>query len=354
MRIALLAPLWKAVPPQGYGGSELVVANLAKGLTQLGHEVTTFACAGSAVAGRLVPVIEKTMYDLVGGFNWNGIEPYEFLSFFELGKRIQEFDIVHNHMGLHPIAFAPLLPVPMLTTLHSSTPPDFPYLAEAFKYYPFVSISGAQRSLAPALNYVATVYHGIDTKAFVPRLEGKGSGFVFIGTLSRNKGADIAVRTARELGVPLTIAGEVRAEEKAFLDAEIFPYVDGKSIRFVGEVGHEEKARLLREADALLFPSRWNEAFGLVMIEALACGTPVVALNSGAVPEVLEDGQTGLIASEGSFATAARRVTELSRETCRREAEEKFDLSIMARSYARVYGSLRDPASGRLRDAAVQ
>ena len=340
MRIALLAPLWKTVPPEKYGGSERVVADLAKGLVALGHEVTTFACGGSKPAGEVIEVIPKPMYELEGGFEWRGVQAYEFLSFFELGKRAKQFDVVHNHMRMHPVALAPLMPVPMVTTLHSSLPPDFPYLADAFKAYPFVSISDAQRALAPMLNYVATIHHGIDTKDFTPRLEGKGNGLVFLGTLSRNKGVDIAVRTARELHVPLTIAGEVRDDNKPFLDAEVFPYI-GDHIRFIGEVAHAEKARLLREADALLFPSRWNEAFGLVMVEALACGTPVVALRNGAVPEVLEDGATGLIAqNEDSFAEAAQNIISISRAACRREAERRFDLSIMARNYATVYASL--------------
>lgn len=341
MRIALLAPLWKTVPPQQYGGSELVVANLAKGLTRLGHEVTTFACGGSQVEGNLMTVIDQPMYDLVGGFDWNGIKQYEFLSFFELGKRLKDFDVIHNHMGLHPIALAPWTNIPFVTTLHSSLPPDFPFLAEAFKEYPFVSISNAQRALAPDLNYIATVYHGIDTQSFVPRTEGKEGGFVFLGTLSRNKGIDLAALTARTLGVPLTIAGEVREDDKVFLDEKVFPFVDGEHIRFLGEVGHEQKNQLLRESRALLFPSRWNEAFGLVIAEALASGTPVVALGNGAVPEILRDGQTGCVAyDEESFVEAARRVETLSRETCRREAEERFALTSMAQGYVTVFDNL--------------
>lgn len=341
MKIALLAPLWKKVPPEKYGGSELVVANLAKGLTELGHEVTTFACAGSKVSGKLVPVISRPMYDLVGGFDWNGIKQYEFLSFFELGKRIKDFDVVHNHMGFHPIALAPLLPMPFVTTLHSSLPPDFPYLAEAFHKYPFISTSEAQRKLAPELNYVGTVYHGIDVKTFSPRLDGKGNGFVFMGTLSENKGIDIAVRSAHKLGVKLTIAGEVRESDRKFLDKEVFPFVDGERIKFIGEVGHEEKNRLFSEADAVLFPSRWNEAFGLVLVEALACGTPVIALDNGAVSEILRDGETGFIVkNEEAFTQAMKKVKEIYRKICRTEAESRFDISIMAANYAKIYESL--------------
>lgn len=342
MRIALLAPLWKTVPPKKYGGSELVVANLAKGLVERGHEVTTFACGGSEVAGKLVAVTSKPMYDLVGGFDWRGIQQYEFLSFFELGKRIGDFDVVHNHMGFHPIALAPLIHIPFVTTLHSSMPPEFPYLAEAFSKYPFISISDAQRSLAPELSYAATIYHGIDVSSFKPRLRGKGKGFVFMGTLSKNKGIDIAVDTARRLGVPLTIAGEVREGDRVFLEQKVFPYVDGKSIRFVGEADHKKKARLFADADALLFPSRWKEAFGLVMVEALACGTPVVALDNGAVPEILREGVTGFIAKDKTaFIRAAKNVTAVSRTACRLEAENRFNIGTMAREHEKLYESLQ-------------
>jgi len=341
MKIALLAPLWKKVPPEKYGGSELVVANLAKGLTELGHEVTTFACGGSEVQGELISVISQPMHELVGGFNWNGIQPYEFLSYFELGKRLKDFDIIHNHMGFHPIALAPYLAIPMVTTLHSSLKPDFPYLADAFKGYPFVSISDAQRKLSPALNYVATVYHGIDVKSFQPNFERKDNHFVFLGTLSENKGIDIAVWFAKQLGFKLTIAGEIREEDKNFLEKEVFPHMDGERIKFIGEIGHEEKVKLLANATALLFPSRWNEAFGLVMIESLACGTPVIALNNGAVSEVLKDGKTGFIVEdELSFGEAMKKANEISRETCRIEAEENFDISTMAKNYEKVYNSL--------------
>lgn len=319
----------------------MVVANLAKGLTDLGHEVTTFACGGSEVSGNLVEVIPEPMYDLVGGFDWSGIKQYEFLSFFELGKRIDGFDVVHNHMGMHPVALAPFMDKPFVTTLHSSLPPDFPYLAEAFRGYPFVSISEAQKKLAPELNYVATVHHGIDVETFQYRLEGNGNGFVFIGTLSENKGIDIAVKAAHKLGANLIIAGEIRECDKEFLDKEVFPYVDGEKIKFIGEVGHAEKNKLMAEADGVLFPSRWNEAFGLVMAESLACGTPVIALDRGAVSEVLRDGETGFIVTdEKSFGEAMEKVGGISRKICRTEAEERFDISTMAKNYEDVFESL--------------
>lgn len=341
MNIALLAPLWKTVPPEKYGGSELVVANLALGLSRLGHSVYTFACAGSEVAGTLVPVLDRPMHELAGGFDWRGVQPYEFLSFFEFAKRIKDFDIAHNHMGIHPVALAPLLPIPLVTTLHSSAPPDFPSLARAFCDYPFVSVSNAQRKLAPMLRYIATIYHGIDASAFTPRFEGAGKGFVFIGTMSRNKGADVAVRMARALGMPLVLAGDIREGDREFFDREVAPFLDGKERRFIGEIGHREKNKLLSEADALLFPSRWNEAFGLVMVEALMCGTPVIALNNGAVPEIIENGKTGFVAdTEGEMESAAKRFREIDRRACRAHVEEKFTLERMAAAYEKVYEQL--------------
>jgi glycosyltransferase involved in cell wall biosynthesis len=338
MRIALLAPLWKTVPPEKYGGSELVVANLAKGLTELGHEVTTFACGGSKVPGKIVTPIVKPMYDLVGGFDWNGIKQYEFLSFFELGRRIGEFDIVHNHMGFHPIALAPFLTIPFVTTLHSSLPPDFPYLSDAFREYPFVSISDSQRALAPDLNYVATIHHGIDVRGFQASMKNNGNHFVFIGTLSKNKGIDVAVQAVHALGARLTIAGEIRDEDRAFLEKDVFPFIDGERIKFIGEVDHLGKNEIIASASALLFPSRWSEAFGLVMVEALACGTPVIAFGNGAVPEVLTNGETGFIVDdENQFVDAIGKVSIISRRKCRIEAETKFDISVMARKHERMY-----------------
>lgn len=341
MRIAELAPLWKPVPPPKYGGSELVVGNLAKGLTARGHDVTTFACGGSRPAGKLVKVIDRPMYDLNGGFDFSAIVPYEFLAYDELLKRANDFDVVHNHMGIHALAFSRALDIPMVTTLHSSLPPDFPYLAERFKDRPFVSISNAQRTLAPKLNYIATVYHGIDTKAFKPSNR-PGSYLLFVGTLSKNKGVDLAVKAARELREPLILAGETRREEMPFLKKEVLPFVDGKRIKMLAEVSHAEKGKLYAGAKALLFPIRWNEAFGLVMPEALACGTPVVGWSHGSVAEVIEHGKTGFVVETfGAFKRAIGRVGELSRETCRTEAERRFGLDAMAKGYEKVFETLR-------------
>lgn len=341
MRIAQLAPLWKPVPPPKYGGTELMVANLSEGLEELGADVTVFCCGGSNVKTKKVEVIEESMYSLTNGFNFEWISPYEFLAFDALFSRLNDFDIVHNHMGIHPVVFAPLLKIPMITTMDSSVPPDFPYLAEKFKSNPFVSISNSQRKNAPNLNYIATINYGIDISSFTPSFDSNGDYLLFIGTLSENKGIDIAVKAAHELGERLIIAGEIRKEDDEFLKNNVWPLVDGDKIRFVGEVGHDEKASLYANAKAMLFPIRWNEAFGIVMPESLACGTPVVAFDNGSVPEIIDHGRTGFVVKTyNEFKEAITQVDKISRKLCRETAELRFDQMIMAKKYLDLYQKL--------------
>ncbi len=341
MRIAQLAPLWKPVPPPKYGGTELAVAGLAEELQKLGADVTVFCCGGSSVKTKKVEVLETPMYDLMHGFNFDWIAPYEFLAFDALFSRLKDFDIVHNHMGIHPLVFAPLLNIPMVTTLDSSVPPDFPYLAERFKDEIFVSVSDAQRKNAPYLQYVETIPYGINVSRFTPNLNQDQAYLLFLGTLSENKGIDLAVKAAHELGEKLIIAGEIRETDKDFLNTNVWPFVDGEQIRFVGEVGHEEKAKLYAGAKALLFPIRWNEAFGLVMPEALACGTPVIGYGNGSVPEVIDDGKTGFVVKDfAQFKAAIKQVHTISRNLCRETAERRFDRVIMAKRYLKLYERL--------------
>lgn len=341
LRIAELAPLWKIIPPQKYGGSELVVSNITERLVEEGHDVTLFACGGSNTSAKLVDVIEKPMYDLLGGFSWDAIQPYEFLAFADLFDRIDDFDIIHNHLGFHPLVFSKIINIPIVTTLHSSVKPDFPYLAERFKNNPFVSISNAQRKLVPDLHYVETIYHGIVTKKFEPDYSPNKDYFLFIGTLSPNKGIDIAVKACHKLHEKLIIAGELRDSDAEFLKKEVFPYVDGDDIRFIGEVGHDDKVKLYKDAKALLFPIRWNEAFGLVMAESLASGTPVIAFENGSIPEVITDNKTGFVVnSEEDFVNKMGEVNQISREICRKEAEERFDVSIMTQRYVDLFTRL--------------
>ena len=249
MRIAEVAPLWKEIPPKKYGGVELVVGNVTEGLVEKGHEVTLFACGGSKTRGKLVEVIPGPMYDMTKGFFWNAISPYEFLEYYEIAQQIKagNFDVIHNHVGFHFLAFAPLIDIPIITILHSSLPPDFPYLAERFKDENYISISDSQSELAPYLNYVETIYHGIDISLCNPRLEGESDYFLFLGSFTKNKGVDLAIRAASELGVNLILAGEMRDSDKDFFDKKVKPYIDGKKIKNVGEVGMKEKNKLLQK-----------------------------------------------------------------------------------------------------------
>jgi len=338
MRIAQLAPLWKTVPPKQYGGTELVVSNLTEELVKQGINVTLFACGDSQTSAHLVKVIEKPMYDFVGGFSWNTIQPYEFLTYNEFFKRVSDFDIVHNHMGFHPTVFAQLLPIPMITTLHSSTIPDFPHLINSVKDNLYVSISNAQRSIIPKLNYIRTIYHGIETNKFHFKDKQDNEYLFFIGSLTPQKGIDIAVKAIHELGEKLIIAGEIRKEYEDFLNEKVFPYVDGKQIKFVGEIAFKQKCELYAHAKALLFPIQWNEAFGLVMVESLASGTPVVAYKNGSVPEIITNGQTGYIVENyEDFKKAIKNIHAISRKTCREMAQQRFDVRVMTKNYINLY-----------------
>jgi len=338
MRIAQLAPLWKTVPPLKYGGTELVVSSITESLHHMKQDVTLFACEGSVTAARLIKVIDKPMYDLVNGFSWNAIQPYEFLLYDDLFSRLKEFDIIHNHLGFHPLIFSKLIDVPIITTLHSSAAPDFPDIVNRVRNNYFVSISNAQRKIIPDLNYIDTIYHGIDTKKYSFELNTQGDYLLFVGSLTKNKGIDIAVKAAVELDEKLIIAGEIRREDEEFLKKEVYPYIKNKKIEFVGEIDFVKKNELFSHAKALLFPIRWNEAFGLVMTESLASGTPVVAYNNGSVSEVLKNDITGYVVDDyADFKKAILKVGNLSRKACREDAVNRFDVDVMADNYIQLY-----------------
>ncbi|MBL8014769.1 MAG: glycosyltransferase family 4 protein [Candidatus Doudnabacteria bacterium] len=341
MRIAHLAPLWLTVPPRDYGGLETILAYLIDAQVKQGHEVTLFACAGSKTTGRVIEVIEKPMYELLGKFDWSAVYAYEFLAYYELFKRIEEFDIVHNHLGFHFLATEPIIPIPVVTTNHSSVEPDFPYLSQKFKDLNYVSISNAQRSNAPYLNYVGNVYNAVEPEKFNPNFETNQEYFFHIGTMSKNKGVDIAVKAAHELGERLILAGEVRPEDQEFWDTEVLPLVDGQKIRFIGKVNHEQKVDLFRNSKALLFPSQWNEAFGMVAIESLASGAPVIGWNSGAIPEIVKDGENGFVVDNiEDFKKAMQNISQIDRRKCVEGVHERFTADAMAKKYVEIYQSL--------------
>ncbi|MBP9839089.1 MAG: glycosyltransferase, partial [Proteobacteria bacterium] len=201
----------------------------------------------------------------------------------------------------------------------------------------------AQRANAPYLNYIDNVYNALDPSMFEPNFGETGDYFFFIGTLSKNKGVDIAVKACKQAGKKLILAGEIRPEDQEFLDREVMPLIDGEQIKFIGRANFEQKVELFKKAKALLFPSQWNEAFGMVAIEALACGTPVIGWESGAIPEIIEDGKTGYVAgSLEKFIEAMDNIDKIDRKVCREELEKRFSVSAMAEHYVQIYQKLID------------
>jgi glycosyltransferase involved in cell wall biosynthesis len=347
MKIAQLAPPFETVPPAGYGGTERVVATLTDELVRRGHEVTLFASGDSTTTAELVPIVDQAL--------WRHPTYRDFNAFWSiaLGKAERElarFDVVHNHMDFSAFPLVRLAPCPVVTTLHGRLDlPELEPLYDEFQDVPLVSISDAQRRPLPHANWVATVYHGIplEARTFHP---GPGKYLAFLGRITADKGVDTAIRVARRAGLPLKIAARepLRIEGDGNSDADwdyyervIQPMLDEPGVEFIGEVAGEDKDRFLGEAVALLFPIRWPEPFGLVMVEALASGTPVLALDCGSVPEVIEHGRTGFVCqSEAELVAAVDRIGELDRFACRQAAETRFSAARMAADYEQLYASL--------------
>ncbi len=356
MRIAQVAPPFETVPPTRYGGTEYVVATLTEELVRRGHDVTLFAAGTSRTSAQLVPVVDQAL--------WHHRAAYrDFLPFWaivlgKLASRLADFDIVHSHLDHLGFPLGRVAPCPLVTTLHGRLDlPELGPLYAEFSDAPVVSISNAQRRPIAAANWVDTVYHGIplDDRAFNPR---RGDYLAYLGRIAPEKGLDTAIRAARRAGLPLKIAARmplpfmndpnVRADWE-YYETEVAPLLDGPGVEFIGEVGGREKDDFLGHAAALLFPICWPEPFGLVMIEALACGTPVLALRHGSVPEVVEQGVTGFICNdEDELTEAVRLLDELDRGRCRRMAERRFSAPTMASAYERVYQHLVEQYEGPL------
>lgn len=340
MRIALLAPLWKTVPPKMYGGTELIASLLSDELVKLGHQVTLYACGGSKTKAKLVEVIDKPLFDEIGGFRFDSVP---FQDVMEIKMAFDDviagkFDIVHNHMGINVAAFGNLLPIPMITTNHSSVPPDFEPIARLAKNENYISISDSQRIMSPYLNYIDTVYHGIETSDFEFN-SNPDDYLLFLATFSNSKGADRAIKIAQKTGKKLIMAGDIK--DNSFFDKKIKPFIDSKQITYFGEVDFATKSKLMKNAKAYLFPIRWSEAFGLTVVEALASGTPVIAYRNGSMPEIIDDNKTGFLVDNIDQAVkAVNKINTISRSECRRQAVKRFDVSVMAKNYIKIYERL--------------
>jgi glycosyltransferase involved in cell wall biosynthesis len=338
MRIAQVAPLAEAVPPYLYGGTERIVSYLTEELVALGHEVTLFASGDSRTAARLDPVVPRALR--LDSSVRDTVAPHV-LMLSRLQERLHEFDIVHFHIDHLHLPMMRGTGVPFLTTLHGRL--DLPEIAPLFRAYPeapFVSISNAQRRPLPFANWTGTVHHGLplDLLPFSPRDRGY---LAFLGRVSPEKGPDAAIRIARAAGLPLRIAAKIDNADRPYFETVVRPMLDAPGVEFIGEINEAQKVEFLGGARALLFPIQWPEPFGLVMIEAMACGTPVVALNRGSVPEVLEDGVSGFVVEDKAGALAAlQRVSTIDRSAVRCAFEARFTARHMAESYLGLYRKL--------------
>lgn len=344
MRIAQIAPLYERVPPRLYGGTERIVSYLTEELVRQGHEVTLFASGDSKTSAKLVRCCDMAL-------RLNPIVrdplPYHVIMLEEVRQRADEFDVLHFHIDLLHAPLVRDFADRTLTTLHGRLDlPDLSPFYAVFRDLPLVSISHDQRKYLSHANWVGTVHHGIP--ANLPFQLNPAEGYLaFLGRIAPEKGPDRAIEIAARSGMPLKIAAKVDRVDQSYWEEKIRPMVeDHSNVEFIGEIDEHDKARFLGDAAALLFPVDWPEPFGLVMIEAMACGTPIIAFGRGSVPEVLEDGMSGFIVDTVEQAAAAvGRIASLHRAKVRAEFERRFTVDRMAREYAEIYLALsRMPA----------
>jgi glycosyltransferase involved in cell wall biosynthesis len=349
MRIAQVAPLYERVPPEAYGGTERVVSFLTEELVRQGHDATLFASGDSITSARLVAGAPRALRGAT-----SVVDPlvHHLVMLERVFEEAGSFDVVHFHTDYLHFPMARRAPVPRLTTLHGRLDlPDLPKLYAEYDDEPLVSISDAQRRPLPGARWVRTIHHGLPRDLFTAR-EAPGEYLAFVGRISPEKRVDRAIEIARRLGRPLQIAAKIDRVDREYFSREIEPLLSTPGVEFIGEIGDREKQDFLSRASALLFPIDWPEPFGLVMIEAFACGTPVVAYGHGSVPEIVDDGVTGFVVTDLEQAVeATSRVGTLSRRRCREVFETRFTVERMARDYAATYRDLIKDRSGRLRVA---
>ncbi|PKQ29483.1 MAG: glycosyl transferase [Actinobacteria bacterium HGW-Actinobacteria-10] len=354
MRIAQVAPLYESVPPKLYGGTERIVSYLTEELVHLGHDVTLFASGDSRTSARLVPAASSSLR-----LNPDVVDPLSFhLTMLEQVYRLaHRFDIIHFHIDYLHFPLTRREGCRNVTTLHGRLDiPELVPLYSEFDDMPLVSISDEQRRPLPKADWRGTIYHGLppENYEFHPT---DGGYLAFLGRVSREKRVDRAIEIAKRADLPLMIAAKVDTPDREYFEDEIRPLLDDPHIEFLGEISDQEKSGFLGNARALLFPIDWPEPFGLVMVESLACGTPVIAYNHGSVPEVMRDGLTGYIASSIETAVeAVHRIGRIDRRRCREYFEERFTARRMAEDYVDLYERMLQPSrvviAGGQRDLA--
>jgi len=351
LRIAQIAPLWYKIPPEKYGGTELVVYNLTEELVRRGHKVTLFASGDSRTSAKLASVYPH--YLKKDGIEWTD-QKYTLLNLAEAFKRQDQFDIIHSHIDLYDLYFAHLLNTPVISTMHNRLmidkikvgsvmkdkreDVDRINIYQHFRKHNIITVSKSQIKLSfVKMNFLGTVYNGLDLENY--KYNSKGSDyFIWAGRMHRDKGAGNVVRMARKLGIKLRMAGRVKSDsEKKYFKEEIKPFLND-SVRYIGEISTRQKSGFFGNARALLYPIEWDEPFGLVMTEAMACGTPVIAYDRGSVSEIIENGKTGYVAKNISgFSDSIRNIGKINRKTCRLVVEKKFSTKSMAEGYEDIY-----------------
>jgi glycosyltransferase involved in cell wall biosynthesis len=346
MRIAQVAPLWESVPPKLYGGTERIVSYITEELVALGHDVTLFASGDSETAARLEAICPQALRLNTGIFNRDA--PLMMLQERGLGSAT-DFDIMHSHLDFNGFPLARRNPIPVVTTLHGRL--DLPELEPVFREFsemPLVSISDSQRRPLPWANWAGTVYHGLPRNLYTFHPQSQGY-LAFVGRIAPEKRPDHAIEIAKRAGLPLRIAAKVDRADRTYFEAEIEPLLDHPLIEFVGEISDGEKDEFIGNAMAVVCPYDWPEPFGLVLIEAFACGTPVLAYRRGSIPEIVDHGVTGFICETvDEMVEAVGQVSLIDRKQCRAAFDERFTADRMARDYVALYERLL------LEDGAVQ
>jgi glycosyltransferase involved in cell wall biosynthesis len=346
MKIAQIAPLWERVPPFRYGGIELIVSLLTEELVRRGHEVTLFASGDSHTQAQLQAVHHQALRldDAIQ-------EPqiYHQLMLAQLYETADQFDIIHSHVGCEALPFGSFVETPTVHTTHGIFTPDNEKIFKKFDWQPYISISNAQREPRLGLNYVHTVYNGIDVDAYSFFPKAKNPPYLaFVGRISPEKGPQHAIEIARKSGYRLKMAGKVDPVDRSYYHEVIQPLIDGEQIQYLGEVSHLEKVELLGHAAVTLFPITWREPFGLVMIESMVTGTPVIGIAMGSVPEVIDHGKTGFVCqSYDEMAEMIPDAMKLNRQGCRESVKSRFSVKTMTQQYEQAYTKVLRQVSRR-------
>ena len=336
MKIAQIAPLWIPIPPLTYGGTEYVISLLTEELVKRGHDVTLFATGDSKTSANLVPVWPKSL--------WRAklATPHAAFSllYHEILSRQNEFDIIHDHCEFYTAPFSKFLKPPIISTVHHPMYEEMIILFKKFPNINYVAISKNQKRTASGVNFTKIIYNGIPLERYIFQEKPKNY-LLWISKITREKGISQAIEVAKKTGEKLIIAGIIPKEQQDYFEYRVQPMIDGKQIQFVGAANFEKKVELFRNAKALLYPIQRSEPFGLVVVESMACGTPVIAFKKGSMPELIRDGKTGfLVNTQTDMIAALKKINQIERIDCRRHVGRKFGLKKMVNKYEALYNTI--------------